>query len=113
MFCSPRHFLPTPGAQGGRSWNPRSRLEVLKAVTAFVCAGQKLLGCWSCTLTHVSVFRCSMHKQVKLSSQKLRGFGSFSKELKLAFLAQRWSQLLELLQVVIEVRWVEMTAEMQ
>lgn len=60
------------------------------------------------------MLRCRMHRQVKLRSQMPRGFGCFfSKELKLAFLAQRWSQLLKLLQVVVVARSVKMTVKMQ
>lgn len=57
MFCSPRHFLPTPGVQGGGGGELESKEQAgpegLKAVTAIVCAVQKLLGCWFCMLTRV------------------------------------------------------------
>lgn len=80
MFCSPRHFLPTPGVQGGGGGELESKeqagLEGLTSVTAIVCAVLKLPGCWLRMLTPSRVcmctFRCRMHRQVRLRGQMLR-----------------------------------------
>lgn len=75
MFCSPRHFLPTPGVQGGGGGELESKeqagLEGLKAVTAIVCAVLKLPGRWLCMLTPSRV--CMYTLDAECTGQRLRG----------------------------------------
>jgi hypothetical protein len=85
MFCSPRHFLPTPRGAGRTwvgSWNPRSRAEGSEGCNCRCLCGPEVA--WLLVLhgnsSRVRVHVCldaPMHRQVKLTKPNAEGLVGF------------------------------------